>query len=39
MRFLETLLYIASVFFVVGYLILLGVMLFHDKGRRTLVRK
>jgi putative ABC transport system permease protein len=37
MRFLETLLYIASVLFVVAYLILLGVMLFHDKGRRTLV--
>ena len=37
MRFLETLLYIASVLFVIAYLILLGVMLFHDKGRRTLV--
>jgi putative ABC transport system permease protein len=37
MRLLETLLYIASVIFVVAYLILLGVMLFHDKGRRTLV--
>jgi putative ABC transport system permease protein len=36
MHFLESLLYAASVLFVVGYLILLGVMLFHDKGRRTL---
>jgi putative ABC transport system permease protein len=37
MRFLETLLYIGSVFFVVAYLILLGVLLSRDKGRRTLV--
>jgi putative ABC transport system permease protein len=37
MRFLETLLYGASVLFVVAYLILLGVMLFQDKGRRTVV--
>jgi putative ABC transport system permease protein len=37
MRFLTTLLYIASVLFVVAYLVFLGVMLFHDKGRRTLV--
>jgi putative ABC transport system permease protein len=37
MRFLESLLYAASVLFVIGYLILLGVMIFHDKGRRTLV--
>ncbi len=36
MRFFESLLYVVSVFFVVGYVILLGVMLFHDKGRRTL---
>src|SRR5216683_1197824 len=37
MRFLETLLYIGSVFFVVTYLVLLGVLLSRDKGRRTLV--
>jgi putative ABC transport system permease protein len=37
MRFFETLLYIAAIFFVVAYLIVLGIMLFHDKGRRTLV--
>ena len=37
MHFLETLLYIASVFFVIAYLIVLGMMLFQDKGRRTLV--
>src|ERR1700683_1352511 len=37
MRFLESLLYIASLFFVVGYIILLGVMVFNDKGRRTLL--
>src|SRR5262249_32487696 len=37
MRFLETLLYGASFLFVVAYLILLGAMLFQDKGRRTLV--
>jgi putative ABC transport system permease protein len=36
MRFLETLLYVVSVFFVLGYIILLGTMLFQDKGRRTL---
>jgi putative ABC transport system permease protein len=36
MHILEFYLYVASVFFVLGYLILLGVMLFHDKGRRTL---
>ena len=37
MRFFESLLYVVSVFFVVAYVIFLGVMLFHDKGRRTLV--
>jgi putative ABC transport system permease protein len=37
MRFLESLLYVCSLFFVVGYLVLLGKMLFQDKGRRTLV--
>src|SRR5258708_6970528 len=37
MRFIESLLYIAAIFFVVAYLIVLGIMLFHDKGRRTLV--
>ena len=36
MHVFETLLYVFSVFFVVGYIIVLGVMLFHDKGRRTL---
>jgi putative ABC transport system permease protein len=37
MRFLETLLYGASLLFVVAYILLLGGMLFQDKGRRTLV--
>jgi len=37
MRFLETLLYAFSVFFVVCYVILLGMMLYRDKGRRTLL--
>ncbi|MFL5340132.1 MAG: ABC transporter permease [Gemmataceae bacterium] len=37
MRFLETLLYVGSVFFVIGYVIMLGVMLLNAKGRRTLV--
>jgi putative ABC transport system permease protein len=37
MRFFESLLYIAAIFFVVAYLVVLGIMLFHDKGRRTLV--
>src|SRR3954447_15312656 len=37
MRFLESLLYIAAIFFVVAYLVVLGIMLFHDKGRRTLI--
>jgi putative ABC transport system permease protein len=37
MRFLETLLYVASAIFVVGYIVMLGVMLLNDKGRRTLV--
>jgi putative ABC transport system permease protein len=39
MRFLDTLLFllsIASIFFVVGYLVLLGFLLSRDKGRRTL---
>src|SRR5438046_3197983 len=37
MRFLETLIYVVSVLFVVAYLAMLGSMLFQDKGRRTLV--
>jgi putative ABC transport system permease protein len=37
MRFLETLLYIGSVLFVLAYIVMLGVMMFQDKGRRTLV--
>src|SRR5947209_20296805 len=37
MRFLETLLYVGSVFFVIGYVIMLVVMLLNAKGRRTLV--
>src|SRR5947207_3124216 len=37
MRFFESLLYIAAIFFVVAYLVVLGIMLFQDKGRRTLV--
>jgi putative ABC transport system permease protein len=37
MRFVETIIYVVSVFFVVGYLLMLGGMLFHVKGRRTLV--
>jgi putative ABC transport system permease protein len=36
MRYLEYLLYYASILFVVAYLAFLGAMLFHDKGRRTL---
>src|SRR3954471_3558103 len=36
MHFLESILYIASVVFGVVYLILLGVLLTSDKGRRTL---
>jgi putative ABC transport system permease protein len=37
MRVFETLLYAGSVIFVAAYLILLGVLLSNDKGRRTLV--
>src|SRR5205085_10877735 len=37
MLFLELFLYVVSVFFVAAYLILLGVLLFQEKGRRTLV--
>src|SRR6266511_1205501 len=37
MAFLESLLYVSALFFVVAYLILLGRMLFQEKGRRTLV--
>ncbi len=37
MRFLESVLYVAAIFFVVAYLVVLGIMLFHDKGRRTLI--
>ena len=37
MTFIERLLYIASGLFVVAYLIMLVVMLYHDKGRRTLI--
>src|SRR3954471_3374552 len=36
MHFLESILYIASVVFGVVYLILLGVLLTYDKGRRTI---
>ncbi len=36
MRFIETLFYIGSALFVVGYLVMLGVLLSNDKGRRTL---
>src|SRR5207237_7786898 len=36
MHFLESILYIASVVFGVVYLVLLGVLLTSDKGRRTL---
>jgi putative ABC transport system permease protein len=36
MHFVETLLYVGSVVFVAGYLVLLGLMLLQDKGRRTL---
>jgi putative ABC transport system permease protein len=35
-RFLESLLYVASVFFVAGYVVLLFIMRYNDKGRRTL---
>src|SRR5437899_743628 len=37
MRFFESVLYVGSVIIVAAYLILLGVLLFNDKGRRTLV--
>ena len=37
MQFLEWLLSAASILFVLGYLALLGLMLFQDKGRRTLL--
>jgi putative ABC transport system permease protein len=37
MRLVETLLYGVSVLFVVVYVALIGMMLFHDKSRRTLV--
>ena len=37
MRFLETLLYIGSVLFVIAYLVMLGLTLRNDKGRRTLI--
>jgi putative ABC transport system permease protein len=37
MRFFESLFYVAAIFFVVAYVIMLGIMIFHDKGRRTLV--
>src|SRR5215467_8785891 len=36
MRLLESLIYVGSVLFVVAYLAMLGLMLFQDKGRRTL---
>src|SRR5947209_7032983 len=36
MRFLETLLYVGSVLFVLAYLVMLGMLLSRDKGRRTL---
>jgi putative ABC transport system permease protein len=37
MKFFETFAYIASVCCVVFYLIMLGLMLYNDKGRRTLI--
>jgi putative ABC transport system permease protein len=37
MRFFESLLYVSSVIFVLAYLVMLGVLLYSDKGRRTLV--
>src|SRR5579862_7840636 len=37
MRYLETLIYVGSCLFVVTYVILLVVLLYGDKGRRTLV--
>src|SRR4051812_44303517 len=37
MRAFETLLYIGSVVAVAGALVLLGAMMFSDKGRRTLI--
>ena len=37
MRFIESLFYVAAIFFVVAYVVVLGIMIFHDKGRRTLV--
>src|SRR5580704_15141100 len=36
MRYVEYLLYYASILFVLAYVAFLGAMLFHDKGRRTL---
>src|SRR5205814_1963862 len=37
MRFLESLLYVGSILFVAAYLVMLAMLLFHDKGRRALV--
>src|SRR5262249_21228965 len=37
MRYLESILYGVSILFVGAYLVLLGMMLFRDKGRRTLM--
>ena len=37
MRIVETLLYTASILFVVAYVVFLGVLLFQDKGRRAVV--
>src|SRR3954447_62267 len=37
MRLIESFFYVAAIFFVVAYVVVLGVMIFHDKGRRTLV--
>jgi putative ABC transport system permease protein len=37
MTLLEVFLYVVAIFFVAAYLILLGVLLFQEKGRRTLV--
>src|ERR1700724_1036513 len=37
MRILETLLFAASILFVVAYIVLLALLMFQDKGRRTVV--
>ena len=37
MRFFESILYVGALFFVVAYIVVLGIMFFHDKSRRTLI--